>query len=343
MTNSSSVFSRDSMFLVWGPPDYGPRSRALSRELGLSSIHYIYSTRRRGLAGSLIKYPHQALTTLELLFRKRPRLVFVQSPPSLAVIFVWLYCRASGARYIVDAHSDAFQRAIWLRPLILYRFLARKALATIVTNQRFGDVLEGWGARALILRDVPTKYPSKGRYGVAGKFNVAVVNTFASDEPLDAVMEAAANLPEVHFYVTGDIDRAPQSLDVSARSNVHFTGFLPDETYYTLLHSVDAVMCLTTRDSTMQRGACESLAIGKPIITSNWPILREYFRSGAVHVANTPDGIGEGVLRLKNQYDSYLRQIRELQISQRREWTETRELLATLVHQQAKRFSARTL
>jgi len=307
----------------------------LCRELGLSGIHYIYNTRRRGLAISLVKYPYQALRTLGLLLRARPRMVFVQSPPSFAIIFVWLYCQVAGARYVVDAHSDAFQRSIWLRPSFLYRYLARKALATIVTNQQFGKILESWGARPLVLRDVPTRYPAAGRYDMAGQFNIAVVNTFASDEPLDAILQAASNLPEVHFYVTGDVKRAPPTLELSSHPNVHFTGFLPDEKYYTLLHSVEAVMCLTTRDNTMQRGACESLAIGKPIITSDWPILRDYFRSGAVHVANTADGIGQGVRKMMDHYGAYLSEIHELQKSQRLEWKRKKKALASLIHQEA--------
>ena len=123
-------------------------------------------------------------------------------------------------------------------------------------------------------------------------------------------------------------------MDLFSLSNVHFTNFLPNDKYYSLLHSVQAVMCLTTRDSTMQRGACESLAIGKPIITSNWPILQEYFYLGAVHVSNTPEGIRQGVLTLKEQYELYLCQIQELQISQRREWATKRDFLCSLVLQE---------
>ena len=335
MSNTSKLFGQNALFLVWGPPAYGPRSRALSQNLGISDINYLYNTRRRGFVSALVKYPYQAVHTLLLLFRKRPLIVLVQSPPSVAIFFVWLYCQATGARYMVDAHSAAFQEAVWLRPLFLYRYLARRALATIVTNQQFGNIIQSWGARALVLRDIPTEYPSNGKYPLTGDYNVAVVNTFSSDEPIEAVLNAAKDVPDVHFYITGDIKRAPRKLLASTPANVHFTDFLPDEIYYTLLHSVQAVMCLTTRDRTMQRGACEALSIGKPIITSNWPILRDYFRFGAVHVSNTPASICQGVLKVKNHYVSYSREIRKLQILQQDEWRQKKHLLISLALRQS--------
>jgi glycosyltransferase involved in cell wall biosynthesis len=134
------------------------------------------------------------------------------------------------------------------------------------------------------------------------------------------VLEAAAGLPEVQFYVTGRKEAAPAGLLARAPSNVHFTGFLPDASYYALLGGSHAVMCLTTRDHTMQRGACEALSLGKPIITSDWPLLRAYFHKGAVHVPGAAAGIRQGVLEIRLRYDIYTAEIKELQAAQLREW-----------------------
>jgi hypothetical protein len=92
-----------------------------------------------------------------------------------------------------------------------------------------------------------------------------------------------------------------------------------------------AVICLTTRDHTMQRGACEALSMGKPIVTSHWPLLQEYFNKGTVHVDNTSDGIRNGVDEMKANYDRYLSGILELQSSQQAEWHEKVGELITLV------------
>ena len=81
----------------------------------------------------------------------------------------------------------------------------------------------------------------------------------------------------------------------------------------------------------MQRGACEALSLGRPIITSDWPILRQYFHKGTVYVDNTSDGIRQGVLEMKHHHSSYEKGIRELQSDQRREWQEKVNTLASLI------------
>jgi glycosyltransferase involved in cell wall biosynthesis len=308
-----------------------------ARELGIGKVYFIYSTKRRGLLAAPYKYTYQAIHTLRLLFQKRPQVVFVQSPPSYALLFVYIYCVLAGANFVVDAHSDAFQRAIWTRPAWLYRFLARKAVATIVTNEYFAQALQEWGARAMVVRDIPTDFPMDDSFqGLNGRFSVVVISTFAADEPLEEVLDAAASLEEIDFYVTGKKSRANEDVLAQAQANVHFTDFLPDESYYALLSSGDAVMCLTTRDHTMQRGACEALSLGKPIITSDWPILRNYFHEGTVHVPNTAEGIRQGVRQMQGAYQSYHTGIVDLQKQQQQEWASKTEQLASLIQEAMK-------
>ena len=321
-----------SLFLVWGPPSYGPRSKRLALELGIGGPIFVQSFRRRGLLWAFPRYVHQAITTLALLLSRRPRIVFVQSPPSLAVLFVWLYCALTRSRYLIDAHSAALQLSVWLRPRALQAFLARRAVATIVTNERLGTIVEEWGGRTFVLPDVPTTFaPTAAAPRLEGGFNVAVVSTFSPDEPLAEIVVAAADFADVHFYVTGRPNEAARGLRTNAPQNVHFTGFLPDEDYYALLRACDVVMCLTTRDNTMQRGACEALWLGRPIITSDWPLLRSYFRQGAVHVASRAREIREGVLRLRADLSRYEAEVRALQSAERQNWEERTRALASLV------------
>jgi hypothetical protein len=144
-------------------------------------------------------------------------------------------------------------------------------------------------------------------------------------------MAAAAALPQVQFYITGDPIRAPRALLGQQPANARFTGFLPDPAYFGLLRAVDVIMVLTTDDHTMQRGACEAVSLGVPIITSDWPILRAYFHRGTVHVDNSARGIQAGVLRAKAEHEHLQREIRALQAERRQEWRDKHTALAALV------------
>ncbi len=150
------------------------------------NIEYMYGFVEKFSDNALLVFrfedTEKAVKTLALLFRRRPEIIFVQSPPSFAVFFVYLYCVLAGnGRFVVDAHSDAMQSPYWTRPRWLYRFLARQAVTTIVTNEHFQQQINNWGGHAFVLRDIPTTFPKAGSYPVNGKFSVTVVNTFAAD------------------------------------------------------------------------------------------------------------------------------------------------------------------
>jgi glycosyltransferase involved in cell wall biosynthesis len=321
------------IFLVWAAPTFGSgRSRLLANELQMPAPVYLYSTRWKGAWTAPLRYIIHSVQTLRLLFQKRPRVVIVQSPPSFAVLFVALYCKLTSSHYIVDAHSDAFQRSIWTRPQWLYDRITRAAMLTLVTDNFFRTMIEQKGGRARVLRDPVVSVPLSP-IQPAKQFSVTVVNTFARDEPLEAVLEAAASLPEVHFSITGKRSRGNPDLFLRAPRNVVFTDFLPDDDYFQLLRSSHAVMSLTTRDHTLQCGACEALSLERPIITSNWQLLREYFCRGTVHVDNTPDGIRQGIEALRQDYSRYEAEVAELRQMRREESQQQTAELANLIYQ----------
>lgn len=320
------------LFLVWGTPDQGPRSRVMAEKLGFE-VHFVETSLPRGSAYAFLKYMIQAIKTVAYLFRTRPNVVFVQSPPLFAAFFVYIYCALTGSKYIVDAHSAAFSDFWWDgMPTWLNRLVARKAITTMVTNEYMQQMIQAIGGHSLVVRDVPTTFQVTGSYPVQGRFNVAMVNTFAPDEPLAEVLQAATQSPEVHFYVTGKLKQNNADIVRQAPTNVHFTDFLPNEDFYSLLNTAQAVMCLTTRNHTMQRGACEALSLGKPIITSNWPLLRQYFNKGTMHVNNDAEDIRRGVIKMKADLDNFEQGIKELQIDQQQEWQEKIRTLVALIN-----------
>ena len=317
------------VFVVWANAERGTRSAWMARELGIDDVRFVGSN-TRGFRRALVNYPAQLIRTVSVLMRRRPRVVFVQSPPSYAAWTVALYGLATGAAFVIDAHSDAFERARWTRPEWLTRYVARRAVVTIVTNEHWAARVRWWGGTAITIPTIPTALVIGQPPAMKPGSNVAVVNTWADDEPLDEVLAAADELPEISFYVTGRADGVA-GLQQRIRSNVIFTGFLSQPDYHALLAASDAVVCLTTRDHTMQNGACEAMFIGTPIVTSDWPVLREYFLDAAVYVDNTAAGIRDGLRDLTASLARYRRDVRKVRGRRQREWEESRQALTDKV------------
>jgi glycosyltransferase involved in cell wall biosynthesis len=290
----------------------------MAKQLGIP-LHRIFVLKMRPYLAP-IRYPIQALLTLRLLFQARPGLVFVQNPPIFAPLCVWLYCALTGSRFIIDSHTDALHGPLWQWSWPLHAFLSRRAVTTLVTNSYLQRKVENWGAHSHIITDVPSEFPLGKPYPLAQPFNLAFVSSFSTDEPLDAIIEVARSLPQVGIYVTGDPARSQRPLPPDLPENLHITGFLPEDAYYGLLRSVQAVMVLTTEDHTMQRGACEAVWLGQPIITSDWPILREAFHLGAIHVDNSVAGIRAGILKMQESYRALAMQLPRLQDERRQQW-----------------------
>lgn len=316
-------------FIAWAP--YSRRSQAFARSLA-GKLHCIHYLRFQAPLYAPAKYALQAARTLQVLFAERPRAVHVQNPPVVCGLVVSFYCALTGARFVLDHHSAAFA-PVWDWALPLQRSLARRAAANIVTTQHWAGIISSWGARPLIMGDPFLELPPGEAFPLKPGFNIAFISTFAPDEPLEAVVQAAAGLPQVQVYITGDARRRPRSFHDALPPNVACTGFLPDDQYIGLLRGVDAILVLTTRDHTLQLGGCEAVSAGQPLITSDWPFLREFFPKGTVYVDNTPAGIREGMLSMLSEQVRLKSEIAQLRDDKRQEWSLQSANLKELVAQ----------
>ena len=272
----------------------------------------------------LLKYAGQALRTWRILARERPAQVFVMAPPVAAAVAVLPYCLLRSAPLVVDAHTGAFLNPMWRRVQWLQRWVCRRARTTIVTNDHLRSLVESFGGHAVIARDVPVAFPDAPPPPFAGPSNVAVVCSFGTDEPIGAIFDAARSLPDVAFHMTGNPARLDADLRSRCPDNVRLTGFLSDGDYGRLLADADAVVTLTTQDHTMLRGAWEAAYLATPVVVSDWPLLREAFAQGAVHVDNSPSAIGEGVRRVLAELPRYRAEARALRDEKRARWETTK-------------------
>lgn len=200
-------------------------------------------------------------------------------------------------KLVFDSHSCAFDHEFIKYPLSLSKYFARKADLSIVTNESYSKLLTSIGAKAIIISDVPfeNKLTTDERIKLSENINVCYVCNYSADEPFLEVFAAANKLENIKIHVTGNFKKAnvlPQDYP-----NVHFTGFLSTEDYKKYINSVDILMTLTTRENTMQRAGSEAISVGKPLITSDTQMLRNYFKHGTIFVNNTSNGIASGILK----------------------------------------------
>jgi len=300
---------RPWVFITWYP--YCRRSDALAEQLGATSylIHYL---RFKVPYLAPVKYVLQSLRTLQVLIRERPTLVLVANPPVIAPLVIWLGSIVLRYHFVIDAHSGAFQHARWSWSLPLQRFLARRAVATLCTNEFMASIVRSWGARAELIQDLAFDLAPQGPAESSDAFHVVFICTYSVDEPVTDVVEVARMLPHVQFSFTGDPSYATRGFRETVPANVRLTGFIPDEEYLRLLRGADALLVLTREDHTMQRGAYEAMALEKPLITSDWQLLRQVFSRGTIHVDNSPAAIAEAVEKIRKDPRPYFKEMGEL-------------------------------
>ena len=108
---------------------------------------------------------------------------------------------------------------------------------------------------------------------------MVAVCSWAADEPIDALLEAARGRPWRSAHHLGWLNR-----EVEPGPNVELTGFVADEDYAALLVRADAVVVLTTREDTLLSGAWEAIALGRPLVLSDTAALRGTFEVGPAYV-----------------------------------------------------------
>lgn len=249
-----------------------------------------------------MRYALLGLRTLKLLVRRRPDAVLVQNPSLVLSLLVLLLRPVLRYRVIVDAHNEAVQPFLNRSRFILSatHWVLRNADLTIVTNEPLGRIVSSVGGRPFVLPDrIPTPpVAPPDTAAVTRQLTLALIATFAGDEPYREVLEAVRGL-DVTLYVTGNHRKLAASILDSVPDNVHFTGFLSEHDYWALLYRVDAIIDLTTMDNCLVCGAYEAVAIARPLILSDNDASIALFGGCALFTDNSIDDIRARIVELK--------------------------------------------
>lgn len=290
----------------------------MSRALGAELFQFDFKTNR------LWRYLKSLTLTLGTFVKKRPDLIFVQNPSLVLAFLAVNYGLAINIPVIVDAHNAGVYpfdgMKWWGNKLATYLF--RHATLTIVTNQALSEHIEQRRGKAAIL---PDPLPEFGQIGATktlqGKVNVLFICSFATDEPYMEVIEAGRLLnKDIFIYITGrykgDVDELKEILP----DNVILTGFLPERDFIQLLHSVDIVIDLTTREDCLLCGAYEAVSAEKVLIVSATRALKEYFHKGTLYTQNDREDLAEQIKKAVTDKDRLTRDIMGLKKEKTAEW-----------------------
>lgn len=310
------------LYIVWYTN--ARRAETLSRELHAELI-FVYETQMRNFWLNPLRYLIQFWKTWCLLEQKQPSFVIVQSPPIFAPLTVALWCKLRGKKrvsYILDCHPGTFYHRYWQWALPLVRLLARGAVVSLLCNEDAQNTLIKWRANYIFLPDgLPDLSSTSGTLGSQGEMRIAVISTFADDEPVVELLKAARLTPEVTYYFTGDLQRATNEMLAIKPKNVILTGFLRGSAYNGLLHNVHGIVVLSKLPTTLSCGAFEALSLAKPTVVSDLPEQRRWFSSGFIMVENTPKGIAKGIEAMLHEHATYTRKAEAL----REEYFSTRQ------------------
>ena len=320
------------VFLVWDRQSI--RAYGISKYIG-ASVHFLFTSR--------VRHPVLYIRTLQLLRKERPSVIICQSPPItcafVAMVYKYLFAWMSKPKILIDAHTGAISRP-WSKNFS--KIIMKAASANIVINEEQQKYLiQNYNIKPVVLEDpipdftdILLSAKKQGGYRIEQKaiFNVAVISSFAYDEPLREVFEAASKLPNVYFYITGDKKNADKNLLINKLDNVIMTGFLDYNCYVDLLQKVDVIMDLTTENTSLVAGAYEAAALEKPLITSDWIPLKRYFNKGTIYINNSTEEIKRAIMLAMTRKEELSEGMRKLKLERTKDWIEKISNFSYLFH-----------
>lgn len=318
-------------FVAWTP--IGGRQTEVAGALGgEAAVFYRYGGAARWTVP--LRYVVSAVETALYLVRRRPRAVIATNPPVFVGWIALAYARLARVPALLDSHPGGFglqgdRLSARLQPL--HRRLVPRVAATLVTEERLAEQVRAWGGRPAVLHEAPPDWSAPAPRPQPGTpYTVLFVCVFQRDEPVAAVLEAARELPDVRFRITGDLRRRDPGLAAAAPPNVDWTGFLGSEDYRRALAAADAVLVLTTEPTSIVRGGYEAVWAQRPLLVSDSPSLRRVFPDG-VHVANDGDAIAAGVESVRARHAELAAVAPAARDRQQRRWEEQLADLETII------------
>lgn len=319
------------LFIAWVP--FQRRSVSMRDHFGYDLEFISLSFKNRLFRP--FEYVIKTAKTLGLFVSRRPRVVWLQLPPTILLYLSYLYklVLKRDALIIADCHNATFRKP-WISLPGIVGLLNRCALV-LVHSEQVEQQAKALGVipdLVCLLEDPPTlieassrPYDSPSTSGEPAFYThpwVLCPCSFNRDEPIEELIAAARLAPEITFVITGKPSRAKGIHDLTnLPSNVVLSGFLPLERFDELLLNADVVLGLTKLDGIQLSAAGEAVSTGTPMVLSATTLLKKLFYKGAIYVdSDVPESIAQGTQRAIAAHDDLTQAVIDLRRERQRTW-----------------------
>lgn len=277
------------------------RSRSLAKELGYHDLHVLpYKWMSKNLVYKAFGYMHLFIKTFVYLVRNNYKSIVVSVPSVPPLYAVYLYSKLFKAHIVVDCHNGILRKEWRNWPFLHYIF---QNVELCVTHNYLFDIefKQEFGANSMVLGDPLVKDFDSNESGVIkidrDSFNVFVPLSYAADEPVDELIQAAAkNKEDVTYYLTGNFNNwKSKNPKVIIPENVIPLGYISTIDYFTGMKQSDAILCLTSGEEIQMCASIESISLKKPLICSNTKFYKSFLNDDLFLCNNDSDDIARAV------------------------------------------------
>ncbi len=325
------ILTQRMLYIAW--TEYQRRQVSMAPEIGFECIFLPVLSSNRLV--KLLKYINNFALTIKLLWRQRPEFVWVQLPqvPLLWVSLFYKATQGNKVKVIADCHNAMFRKP-WSRFPYGLSILHHCDCVLVHNDMVLQQAVEQCNAKTkiLVLEDVPPLIEKskdvpqpKCLFGSPRPW-IVLPGSFADDEPVREVLEAATMVPEATFVLTGRLEKLRlHDIDPhQAPHNVVFTDYLSIDEYDSLLRHADAIVGLTKVEGVQLSVCNEAIGYGKPLIVANTQLLNDMFSSGAQLVDPfDPVSIATGIRNVLQKPEYFSKLSSDLSRRRRARWRET--------------------
>jgi hypothetical protein len=279
--------------ILWLAWEKHTRNQSLSRQLGATLVQLDYPTKSRAA-----RYGISVLQTLKWLWRWRNSTVIVQNPSLILTLIAVALRPLLRYQLAVDAHNAGIFPQEGTAPVLqrIANWVIRHTPYTLVTNRGLAEVITQLGGSPLVVPD-PLPHLEQPTHSHSEPNSLVFICSWAADEPYLDVFNAAAALPHITFYVTGNAKGREKAYGKPLPTNIQLTGYLSETDFVQRLASSAVILDLTTREHCLVCGAYEAVECEKPFVLSATQATKAYFYKGGEYANNTAEGIRAAIER----------------------------------------------